>query len=445
MPVSASGSSASCRGSRRPRDRSRAIRDDRPGRRTSCVPRATIPMRACSSAATARRSCARSRARSARAPRRRTHELREPTAIVFYRPLPYLYLARQVLDRRARAVSGVRRAAAGGRAVRGPARPRARRSRAPAARARARCRSAALRDASARGRWRARRRRATSRRSMPCSPSGGRPAKPTPMRAKSARLFSERRHAWPRQPRTRRRAGRARRGRRARGARGLSGTGDRASAQIGATRGVPPAPRTAGSIGRPMPGAIVSIARARGGARPSSTSSPPRSHATTTAARTPDELTAAIRSRHRSAHVRAATRGRRRPPRRRGRGPVRRVRPRPSRGPGRDRLAGAAAPQHLLHQRAAESARLAAGAGSDARAAGGVSRSAVASPLERRPCTRFSSRATRSSGCRRWSRPRAICRRSSCAVATALRMFSDEMLTREAAAPSDSIPASAIG
>ena len=81
-------------------------------------------------------------ARDIRAERRgdRRRAARARSRIVFHRPLPYLYLAQQVLDRRACAVSGVRRAAARRRAVRGAARSRARRSRAPAARARPRSR-----------------------------------------------------------------------------------------------------------------------------------------------------------------------------------------------------------------------------------------------------------------------------------------------------------------
>ena len=64
----------------------------------------------------------------------------DATAVVFHRPLPYLYLAQQVLRRRARAVPDVRRAAA-----RPPSRLRrcsisCSRSRAPAARARRRSR-----------------------------------------------------------------------------------------------------------------------------------------------------------------------------------------------------------------------------------------------------------------------------------------------------------------
>ena len=180
-------------------------------------------------------------------------------AVVFHRPLPYLYLAQQVLADARRAVSGVRRAAARRRAVRGAARSRAG-VRAHRRHARGRGRAAAIAPAAVR-----RRRRA------------GRPARCRGARRRPRRAARDRRgghvsrrgdgvlrHARPRAIDSSASGRRARRAARPWSRDRLQPfrAADRASAQVGAIAAIPA--RVRPRRRQPtMPGAIAICARAR--------------------------------------------------------------------------------------------------------------------------------------------------------------------------------------
>ena len=294
---------------------------------------------------------------------------------MFHRPLPYLYLGAAGADRRAHAVSGVRRAAAGGRAVRGAARPRAGR--------RAHRRHARGGDRRCCGRRCVQFRSSTACRVAPRTwraldvalaerrvDRRGRHATSAEVDASSGRDVAAGRASIPIGRCERRRVA-ARDSRRA-GCRSATARRASGAGRVASRRFLRRHERDA----RCRRGWRRSRTCAR--ARPCSacsTSWPTPFGATTTAAR-----------RTRTSRRRFITRSKRGRSRRDADGgrasggcggrAIRRVRSRAPRRPGRDRLARAAASQHLLHERAAQGARLAAGDRSDARAAGGVPRSA---------------------------------------------------------------------